>query len=325
MKVDPVIRKDFPPKTILNIIIALMSYSSCILLLYFVNIQDYWYFKIIGAFLFSLVANTVFSLLHESVHNSFSWNKKINYVFGLISASFFPTSFTIQKKCHLGHHRRNRTDVEMFEMYYEGDNKVLKFLQLYSILGGVYWTSPPTGCLLYLFCPWLLKAKFLRSDHSDVQHMSADAMIGDIEKANPFVARLEIIFFIAFQTSLFYFLELTFLNWLLCYWAFALAWGGLQYADHAWTKRDIRSGAWNLRVNPVTKFFYLNYHDHKVHHIYPFLPWNYLPKFVNKNEERPSFWSIYFRLMKGPTLTTEGNPKYYRELDQLIHDEERRE
>lgn len=316
-------KKDYPPNTLLNIIIALTAYSACIFILYFVNTDPHWSMKVLGAFAFSLFGNTIFSLLHESVHGCFSWNRKINYIFGVISAAFFPTSFTIQKHCHLGHHRRNRTDVEMFEMYYEGDNKWMKFIQLYSIVGGVYWTSPPTGCLVHLFFPKLLNAKFLRSNHPDVQHMSADAMIGDLQKANPTKARLETIFAILVQVSLFYFLNLSFINWLICYWGFALAWGGLQYADHAWTKRDIRQGAWNLKVNPIIKMFYLNYHDHKVHHVYPFLPWNYLPKFVDKNEERPTFLSIYLRLLRGPTLATEGNPIIDKDLDNIIHDQGR--
>ena len=104
----------------------------------------------------------------------------------------------------------------------------------------------------------------------------------------------------------------------MCYWFFAINWGSLQYADHAWTKRDIRYGAWNLKVSFITKWFFLNYHDHKVHHIYPFLPWVYLPKFVDYNEERPTFWKIYFKILKGPTLTSEPNPKYNEELNKLI-------
>jgi len=316
-------KKDFPPKTMLNIIIAISAYSSAIFILYFVNTQNDWTFKILGAFLFSLVGNTIFSLLHESVHGCFSWNKKINYIFGVISGSFFPTSFTIQKHCHLGHHRRNRTDVEMFEMYYPTDNIMMKKLQLYTIVTGCYWTSPIIGCSAFLFFPNLLKINLLRSKDPDIQHMSADAMISDLERSHPIISRLEIIYTILFQASLFYFLNLSFLSWLLCYWSFAIAWGGLQYADHAWTKRDVKTGAWNLKVNPLFRFFYLNYHDHKVHHMYPYLPWNYLPKFVNKEEYRPEFYKIWLKLLKGPTLVTEPNPIIDNELANIIKDQGR--
>lgn len=314
------LKADFPPRTFLNIFLAILSYSSVIYLLYFVESQTSWPLKCLGAFLFSLFSNTIFSLLHESVHGSFSWNRNINNLFGRTSAAFFPTSFTIQKHCHLGHHRRNRTDVEMFDMYYASDNIITKRLQLYTIICGIYWTSAPIGSLCYLFCPWLLNLKILRSDHPDIQHMSADAMITDIQKAPPMVVRLEVLFAIFIQGLLFYFLNLSFSTWILCYWAFAVSWGGLQYADHAWSKRDIRYGAWNLKVSPIIKLFYLNYHDHKVHHIFPFLPWNYLPKFVNRSEERPTFWKIYFKILKGPTLTNEPNPKFDDELNNLIHE-----
>lgn len=309
------------PNLILNILIACAAYSLAAFCLYGAAHADAWYMVLLYAIIFSFVGNTVFSLLHESVHRSFSRNRFINDFFGNISAAFFPTGFTFQRICHLGHHRRNRTDVEMFDMYYSNDNLFLKKLQLYFVLLGVYWTNPPTGAFFYLVWPQFLQMKWLRGDSHIVKHMGADAMLSGFDKNVPEVRiRLEILFTIIFQVALFKLLGLTWWAWLICYWAFGMNWGGLQYADHAWSIRDIRNGAWNLRVNKITQYIFLNYHHHLAHHQNPNIPWVHLAKFVDFEKPRPSFLRLYLKLWRGPTLTSEtAPPKIDPQFEKLIY------
>ena len=87
------------------------------------------------------------------------------------------------------------------------------------------------------------------------------------------------------QVAIFLLLNLNFASWLLCYWSFAVLWGSLQYADHAWSIRDIRNGAWNLKVNSVIHWVFLHYHHHLAHHQHPYIPWIHLHKFVNETDE----------------------------------------
>jgi fatty acid desaturase len=293
----------------LNIIIALAAYSMAIICLGLAARADNLTQYLITALCFSYVGNTIFSLLHESVHRTFHSNSLINNLFGNFSAAFFPTGFSLQRAFHLGHHRRNRTDVEMFDMYYPSDSKLLKFVQMYTILLGFYWTSAPIAGLAYLFCPWLLNIPLLRSPDPRVQRMSADAMLKGIENVNPIKARLELIFTLLVQLGLAWLLDLSFWKWLGCYWAFAINWGSLQYADHAWSPRDIRHGAWNLRVNPIVHWIFLHYHHHKAHHQHPQVSWIHLHRFVDPTEERPSHFQVWLKMWKGPTLTTESNPQ----------------
>ncbi len=308
----------------LNLLIALFAYASATVCLVFASnaLRDHGFWAALPwAVLFSLIGNTIFSLLHESVHRSFHPKRWLNDGFGILSAAFFPTGFTFQRACHLGHHKRNRTDVEMFDLYYETDNKLLKRFQLYTVLTGVYWTQPWTGCLLYLFCPGVLRMPWIRSkDSHTIRAFSADAMLSGVEKANPWVVRGEIVFTLAFQIVLCLALGINFWAWILCYWAFAMNWGALQYADHAWSKRDIRNGAWNLKVQPWLRWVFLNYHFHLAHHQHPHVPWMHLQKFVDPKEEQPSFWKIYFKLWKGPTLTQEPPPPAIdKEFESLIY------
>ncbi len=293
----------------LNIFIALAAYSVATLCLWSAGRAEHWWQYLIAVLCFSYVGNTIFSLLHESVHRTFHHRRWVNDLFGVFSAAFFPTGFTLQRAFHLGHHRRNRTDVEMFDMYYPSDSRAMKFLQMYTILLGVYWTSAPIAGLAYLFCPWLLNIPLLRSSDPRIQRMSADAMLSGIENVNPWRARAELLFTLCSHVALCHFFGLSFWAWLGCYWAFAVNWGSLQYADHAWTKRDIRNGAWNLRVNPVVHWIFLHYHHHKAHHQHPQVPWCHLHKFVDPAEERPRHFALWLRMWKGPTLTSEARPQ----------------
>jgi len=90
--------------------------------------------------------------------------------------------------------------------------------------------------------------------------------------------------------------------------AFAVNWSALQYADHAWTERDVRNGAWNLRVNPLVRYLFLNYHHHKAHHQHTNVSWLYLPKYVDYLEHRPSFLSVYWNMWLGPRPYPEVPP-----------------
>ncbi len=293
----------------LNILIAMSSFAFALFCLKMASISQSWWQILIWAIAFSYINNTIFSLLHEAVHRILHPNRKINDFFGMLCASFFPTGFIFQRAFHLGHHRRNRTDVEMFDMYYPTDNKSLKFIQLYTVLLGFYWTSAPLGGLLYILSPRILNMSLFRSKHKNLKPMSMDAMLSGLERINPLRARLELLWTLIFQISIFFALHLTWQSWLICYWCFAINWGSIQYADHAWSKRDIRNGAWNLKVNPIVRILFLNYHHHLAHHQHPYVSWIHLKKFVEHESEQPEHFKIWLKMFKGPTLTTEASPE----------------
>jgi fatty acid desaturase len=254
-----------------------------------------------AAIAFSYVNNTLFSLLHEAVHGQFHPAPRLNDGFGRLAAGFFPTAYSMQRVFHLGHHQRNRSAVEQFDYLHPNDNKFFKYAQWYSILTGLYWCFVPLGCLVYLLAPGLLRAPILRSRQSKLaQQSSADAMFSDLDRAPAGWIRGEIFISAAIQFGLFYLLDLTLIGWCCCYGAFAINWSALQYADHAWSPLDRRDGAWNLRVNRVVQYLFLNYHHHLAHHQRPEVPWLYLPRYVDFSIERPGFLSVYFSMWRGP-------------------------
>ena len=255
-----------------------------------------------AAIAFSFVANTIFSLLHESVHGHFHERRALNEGFGLVSATFFPTTLNFQRVVHLGHHRRNRTDSELFDYYQPGVSRFTTIFRLYCLLTGFFWMSAPLGCALYLFTGPVFHSRVFRE--VICRGYGFEPMVADLSSEPRWRLRLEIVFTIVFQAVLIVALDVSLLGWCACYGAFALNWCALQYTDHAWTARDIRNGASNLRVNRLVQWIFLNYHHHLAHHQNPHVPWIHLHRFVDFSKPRPSFLRTYLSLWLGRATPT---------------------
>lgn len=287
----------FPIREGKNLLILLVTLPATWGLLWLASHGSLGY-ALLAAWLFSLINNTPFSLMHEAVHGIFSGNKSRNTLFGILCAATFPTSFSMQRVAHLGHHRRNRTDLELYDYYLPSQSRLLRNLWLYTgNLLGLYWWSVALSNLLYLLAPWAYRSRFF------VQRWAPALGFG------PYIAELaalpaariwgEIALAFSYQILVFYCLDLDLLWTLGCYGAFALHWSVLQYADHAWSARNIRDGAWNLKVLPPSRWIALNYHYHQAHHQHPEAPWYALPQLIDPASPQPSFWRIYFGLWMG--------------------------
>jgi hypothetical protein len=75
---------------------------------------------------FSYVTLTDYALLHEATHDNLHPDPRWNRILGRVVGALFPAPFTMVRTTHRGHHLRNRTDAEMFDLYYEHDNRFLK-------------------------------------------------------------------------------------------------------------------------------------------------------------------------------------------------------
>jgi fatty acid desaturase len=280
-----------------NIVIFFLALAATVSLLWLAS-HCSWGWALLAALLFAFAAHTPFSLLHESVHGIFSPNRLRNDFFGTLCAAMFPTSLTLQRVAHLGHHRRNRTDRELYDYYLPHQSRVLRNIWLYGgNLFGLYWACIPLSNLLYLLAPWLYSSNaFVRGF---ARHLGFEPYVEEIARQPKLRIWLECLFAFSYQAIIWWLLDLNWHGVLLCYGAFAIHWSALQYVDHAWSPRDIINGAWNLRVSPLVRLLALNYHYHLAHHRLPHIPWLYLPRFVKPEEPQPSFWSIYFSLWGG--------------------------
>jgi fatty acid desaturase len=281
----------------LNVAIAIVAIKVAIACLWVASHAPHWAIVVIAAFVFSFVNNTIFSLLHECVHGTFHPKRAVNEGAGVLFAAFFPTAFAIQRVSHFGHHRRNRTDLELYDYYLPHQSWWLKTYWIYCLLTGFYWAIIPVAGLLYLLCPFIFRSRAFQD--GPATWWGFREFVRDIA-AEP-VARVwpQAAFTFVLQIALWRALDLDWVGWLACYWAFGLNWSSLQYTDHAWSPRDVHEGAWNLRFWPITQAIFLNYNLHLVHHRQPDIPWNQLPRFVSAADPNPSFWSIYCSLWGG--------------------------
>lgn len=273
--------------------------AGCLALLWLASHTDSWALLAGAALLFSYLNNTIFSLFHEAEHKILHSNPTVNEWFGRILGSFFPTSLAFHRCGHLNHHAHNRSEFETFDYIRPGENILLKYAQWYSILSGLYWTLPPLASLAYMVWPGFLKWGRLRQGGAAVQTATV-TYAKSYDRAPETVIRLEAGLALLLQMAFFQGLDLNWTGWGCCYLAFALNWCSLQYADHAFSPCDPVQGAWNLRVHPIIRAFFLNYHYHKAHHEHPKVPWIYLGRYIDPEEFRPWFGSIYWLMWRGP-------------------------
>src|SRR5580658_8819482 len=103
--------------------------------------------------------NMGYALCHEAEHDIFHPNKTVNDFAGMIITLFFPASFQLRRQGHIGHHLRNRSDDEAFDLYFEGENPVWKWLQFYGILTGFFWLMIVLSNFIAVVNPRWLAAK----------------------------------------------------------------------------------------------------------------------------------------------------------------------
>lgn len=254
-----------------------------------------WYVVLLASIAFAFVNNLPFALMHEAVHGVAANSPRRNEVFGVLAASLFPTSFTLQRKAHLGHHLRNRMDDDLYDYYLPHQSRFVRNLWLYGgNLLGLYWFCIPLSNALYLLGTPLYRSRFF------IERVAPKLGFGphvrDIAALPPLRIWIEVAAAFAYQALLWWALDFRWQGWLFAHWLFAMHWSALQYVDHAWSARDVAAGAWDLRVPAAVRWLTLNYQFHRAHHTHPAAPWSALPRLAT--EGGPSFWQIYASLWR---------------------------
>ncbi|MEA2489226.1 MAG: hypothetical protein QOH21_1018, partial [Acidobacteriota bacterium] len=185
----------------LNVALTLSVAAACGGALWLASHGTAWQ-MLLAAVMFSLVGNTMFSLLHESVHGIAHANARVNEAIGTLAAVFFPTALSLQRVFHLGHHAHNRTVHEQFDYIGPHDRPWLKRAQWYAILTGVYWVFVPLGGVAYLLAPSLFTRLGARGQGGVAVQTGASSMFGGLERAPRMRIRAELLFTMAAQAAL---------------------------------------------------------------------------------------------------------------------------
>ncbi len=290
----------YPIPAALNLTIIAAQVASALLLFRLTAAaSELWQLGLL-ALGFAVVGNSIYAMMHEAEHGILlparRWNDRIGTFLGL----FFPASFHFLRQCHLGHHYRNRSDDEAFDLYFDGENPVWKWLQLYGILTGLFWVTSALSNVAILFFPFVLKKSFFRFDRPSAALM---------ESLNPrywWRIRLEAAAAIAFHVLVVWIFQVPLLSYLVVYLGFGVTWSAMQYVHHFDTERDVIHGSRNLRLWKPIDAIWLHHNWHHTHHQHPTIPWKHLPAASGRQSTTREFllWH-YLRMWKGPRYTDE--------------------
>jgi fatty acid desaturase len=251
--------------------------------------------------------------MHEATHDILHPEPLVNDMVGMVLGWLFPLSFTVLKVTHTVHHCCNRTDHEMFDCYYPDDNRLVKWIQWYGLMLGLWWYLIPIGSLLLAVAPdWLHSPPFRQARTTEV-------LFDDFGKHEIRRLRIETALGILFWILLFLGLQLRWEAVLIAYAMFAFNWSTRQYVTHAFTPRNVRDGALNLRVSRPMGWLLLNGNWDRVHHQHPHVPWLYLSSIGRHGGYDTGYWRHYWRLWAGPRPCQEPGPAIlartiYREM-----------
>src|SRR5262245_3608461 len=155
---------DMPIPDRLNLALVAAVFGAAVALLWLGSHVESWWAVLGVGVLFSYVLLTNYALLHEATHDNLHSRPGVNHALGVLTGLLFPLPFSMIRITHQGHHLRNRTDHEMFDLYYPSDSKLIAFGRWYMILGGLFYPFVPLTALLFALCPRLLRLRYFRED-----------------------------------------------------------------------------------------------------------------------------------------------------------------
>lgn len=286
----------------LNLALSVAVFALAVILLWLGSrVHEGWALLGVGV-VFSYLMLTNYALLHEASHGNLQSNAGRNYALGLLAGLLFPMPFTLMRSTHQGHHDHNRTDLEMFDLYYPHDSKILKFIRWYGILCGFFWPIIPLGAVVFSILPRAARERLFH------RFQPTGYLLNGVQNAAVWMVRMETLGILLLFAMLFWVLDLRWQNTLVLYLCFAFNWSTRQYIGHAFSKRDVIEGAWNLRHFRWMSWLLLHGEYDLNHHRHPEVSWYHLPRISPGDESRPGYIRQYWRQWLGPRPNTETAP-----------------
>lgn len=94
---------------------------------------------------------------------------------------------------------------------------------------------------------------------------------------------------------------------------------GAPIHRHAFSRRGVVEGAFNLRHNRVMSWLLLHGEWDLNHHRRPDVPWLYLQQLPTREDERLDYGRQYLRLWRGPRMCTEPSPETLSNVPLSVH------
>jgi len=283
----------------LNLAIAAVQLVALCSILWAAGHVHQWSFVFLLALAYGIVMNSGYAMLHEAEHNLLHANPIVNQSAGALLALFFPAPFHLIRQGHIGHHVRNRSDDEAFDLYFEDENRFWKYVQLYGTLTGMFWVLIYFTNVVVLFRPAIITPRYTRFNRP------TEAFLESLNPKYRRIIQLEALAVILMHAAMIYFWKIPIVNYLAVMFGFGFIWSAMQYAHHYGTVREVQKGAMNLKTFGVLDRVWLNHNWHLNHHMSPTVPWVYLPTLSEPNESRGSLVKAYLREWRGPQFSDE--------------------
>lgn len=298
--------RDRPIPFVLNAGIVLAQLCAVGLCFYILPRTDNGWELLALACVFGVVMNSVYSSIHEAHHRVLFPSEALNDAIGILLSLLFPAAFHLLRQGHIGHHVRNRSDDEVFDLYFDSRDKVWKYIVWYGILTGFYWGLVVISNFALLLAPALLAAR----NYS--WHRTFEAFLESFNPAYLRLMQLEALIALVLHAAIIFLLGVSFWKYLGMYYGFGLMWSSMQYIHHYAAERDVLRGARNLYVNQILDFIWLNHNLHRTHHCNPSVPWNQLPDLAREEGDQADFLlDHYWGMWKGPKQATESVQNRY--------------
>lgn len=297
----PIPSSDYPIPAKLNLAIVVVQLSAFGVIFWTASQADVWWHVVLLSCAFTIVGNSIYSMIHEAEHGILHPDRRVNDAVGIAMALLFPAPFHLIRQGHLGHHRRNRSDDEAFDLYFETDRPWLKWAILYGILTGFYWLLVVLSNLVVVLAPGILNRKYFEFDRPSEAFM---------ESLNPrylLWIRLEGLAACVLHVAIIWMLQIPVLVYACVYFGFGFSWSAMQYVHHFGTQRHVLHGARDLWIWRPIDLIWLNHNWHHIHHCRPTVPWIYLEQLARDGEgDRREFliWH-YLKMWRGPRPTAE--------------------
>lgn len=281
----------------LNLGIAAGQLSAMLAIFWAAGMTTNWWTVALLALGYGVVMNSAYALLHEAEHGMLHPHRGVNDLIGTGLALFFPAPFHLIRQGHIGHHIRNRSDDEAFDLYFEGESRFWKCVQLYGTLTGLFWVLIYVTNFFVLLRPSLvLPARMDRA---------TDAFVESLNPRYRWLIQVEALAAIALHVGLVWGWRIPLAHYFAVMFGFGFIWSAMQYAHHYGTERDVLKGARNLRTFRLLDLVWLNHNWHRHHHAQPTVPWLYLPRLGEAGDERGSLVGAYFKMWRGPRPASE--------------------
>ena len=287
-------RRNPIPNRINGVIVAAQLAAIAACFAWLRSVESGWELAALAG-VFAIVMNSVYSTIHEAEHAMLFSHRRVNDGMGIALALFFPAPFHLIRQGHLGHHQRNRSDDEAFDLIFPGENPAWKCAQFYGIVTGLYWAMVALSNAVVVLMPGTLVRRNFEFDRPSAAFM---------ESLNPRYwtwIRLEGLAAVLLHVGIVVALGVPWWSYLAMYAGFGFAWSAMQYVHHFGTERHVLRGARNLWIFAPLDWIWLHHNWHLVHHENPTVPWIHLPRLGRKKEDSRGFlpWA-YLRMWRGP-------------------------